>query len=154
MSIAVVGFSMVVGILRDRSLDDRMRLFTLRDVADMGLIGAVMSAFPLVVYGFATSAETTWRLSSAVLGAWQFASIANSIRKRGSVSIVARQFWFTASRAACLVVVSFALILVNVAAPSSLSGARYVAYMMILLTQAGFMFVFAAFDIGRAKIAS
>ncbi len=52
MSIAVVGFSMVVGILRPQSSDDETRLFTLRDVAEIGLISSVMNVFPLVVHTY------------------------------------------------------------------------------------------------------
>ncbi len=40
----------------------------------------------------------------------------------------------------------------NLTIPSSLSGARYVSCMLLGLTQAGFMFLLSAFDIGRTKV--
>lgn len=67
-NIAVVGFSMVAGILRTESLDDEIRLFTLRDVAELGLLIAVMCVFPLVVYAFDTLVASTWRFSSGAPG--------------------------------------------------------------------------------------
>ena len=152
MSIAVVGFSMVVGILKARSPYGEDRLFTLRDVAEIGLICTVMSAFPLVVHAYGTPTNSVWRISSAVQGVWAITSVTGSFLRRGpAILALLRQHWFLFGVVFGLAFVNLALVMMNVATPSSLSGARYVSCMLLGLTQAGFMFLLAAFDIGNAK---
>ncbi len=51
MSIAVVGFSMVVGILRPQSSNDKTRLFTLRDVSCV-LLGLTQAGFMFLLSAF------------------------------------------------------------------------------------------------------
>ena len=155
MSIAVVGFSMVVGILRARSPDDEDRLFTLRDVAEIGLICTVMSAFPLVIHAYGIPTNAVWRISSAVQGVWAIIGITASLVRRGpGTPALMRQHWFLFGVVFGLVFVNLALAVMNVATPSSFSGARYVSCMLLGLTQAGYMFLLAAFDIGSAKAAA
>jgi hypothetical protein len=155
MSIAVVGFSMVAGIFRPESSDNEIRLFTLRDVGEIGLICAVMSALPLVVHAYGLSTDSNWRLASSVQGFWSVVAITAALRRRGSSPLLTfRQHWFIASIVVSLVVANFALLLTNVLNPGPLSGARYVSCMLLALTQAGFMFLLAAFDMGSRKPAA
>lgn len=67
MGIAVVGFSLVAGILRPRTQTDERRLFTLRGVAGFGLIVATMSVFPLVAHSYSPPMDSSWRLSGAIV---------------------------------------------------------------------------------------
>ncbi len=154
MGIAVVGFSMVAGVLRSQSHDEQARLFTLRDVAEIGLIGAVMSAFPLVVHAYGVSVDSTWRLASGTHGAWSVVAIAASVPRRGPDPLsILRRHWFIMSLVSGLVLSNFVLIGMNLAAPSPASGARFVTCMLLGLTQAGVMFLLAAFDMGIRKSA-
>ena len=152
MSIAVVGFSMVVGILRPHSDSDERRLFTLRGVAGIGLLAAVMSAFPLVAHSYGLSTDSTWRLSSGIVAAWAIAAIATDFRRLGrGLPVIANQHRFTSGLVSALVSVNLCLLAVNIANPGPASGARYSTVMLLALAQAGFMFIWAAFDMGRGR---
>ncbi len=82
MSIAVVGFSMVAGVLRPEASDNQSRFFTLRDVGEIGLISAVMSAFPLVVHPYGLSPELNWQVASGLQGFWSVVGIVAALRRR------------------------------------------------------------------------
>ncbi len=65
---AFVGFSLVVGVLRARStgsMNEPRRVYSMRDVAEIGLHAVFMSFLPLVIHVFGASADTTWRVASA-----------------------------------------------------------------------------------------
>ena len=152
MSITVVGFSLVFGVLRPQSKDDEIRLFTLRDVAEIGLACSVMCVFPLVAHTYGSSDESVWRLASGLQVFWATVGIALAARRRGAVLVpTLQQSRLTVSLLLSLTLANYALALTNVTMPSSLSGARYVSCMLIVFAQAGFMFLWAAFDMGRRR---
>ena len=58
---AFVGFLLIVGVLRARSIgsmDKACRVYSMRDVADIGLHAVLMSFLPLVIHAFGASSET------------------------------------------------------------------------------------------------
>jgi len=148
MGIAIVGFAVVADIFRPRTPQDTSRLYTLRDVADIGLTCAVMSAFPLVVHGLGVPAESSWRLASAGVLGWAISGIALSSRRRGRGSIAnyVRSRWLAAAVVYSLIAISLSLALVNLVFPGPSSGARHVAWALAALTQSGAMFIIAIFD--------
>jgi len=155
MHIAVVGFSLVVGILRPQSQTEERRLFTLRGVAIIGLLGAVMSAFPMVAHSFGLSPESTWRLSSVVVFLWAVAAIGADFWRLGhGLTVIAKRYRLTTALVAILIAANLCLLVFNVATPGPASGARYSAVMLIALAQAGFMFLWAAFDAAREEPAA
>ena len=153
MGVAVVGFSLVVGILRPKSQDDEERLFTIRDVAEIGLICAVMSMVPAVVHSYGIRVELVWRMSSAIHLVWVAFVIPASARRRGFSALLPTvvQHWLIASLVLGMASLNGALAVTNLVSPSSYSGARYSTCMLLLLAQGGFMFLWAAFDLGRGK---
>ena len=155
MGIAVVGFSLVAGILRPNSPSDERRLFTLRGVAGIGLIVATMSVFPLVAHFYSLSADSLWRLASAIVFVWAIAGIAADYLRLGpGLSAVAKLRPFTSGLVSVLILINLCLLGMNVVSPDSDSGARYTTVMMLALAQAGFMFLATAFDAGRGEPAA
>lgn len=55
MAIGIVGFAMVADVLRSKSPQTETQFYTLRDVAEIGLMVAVLSVLPLVLQGFGLS---------------------------------------------------------------------------------------------------
>ena len=153
MGIAVVGFSLVAGILRPQSQNDERRLFTLRGVAGFGLIVATMSVFPLVAHSYSLPTDSTWRLSSGIVFVWAIAGIAADFVRLGyGLPAIAKRLPFTSGLVSVLILVNVCLLGMNIVSPDSDSGSRYATVMMLALAQAGFMFLAIAFD-GRGETA-
>jgi len=155
MSIAVVGFSMVAGAIGARSEGERLRLFTFRDVAEVGLICAVMSSVPLVIHAFGTSADSTWRVSSGIEFAWQAVSIGFTAGRRGPALLpFIKRHRVTLTLTTAVAIANFVLLAINVVSPGPYSGARYLACMLLLLLQAGTLFIWAAFGMENGEPAA
>ena len=154
MGIAVVGFSLVAGILRPQTQSDERRLFTLRGVAGFGLIVATMSVFPLVAHSYSLPTNSTWRLSSGIVFVWAFAGIAADFVRLGrGLPAIVKHLPFTSGLVFVLMLVSLCLLGMNVVSPGPDAGSRYTTVMMLTLAQAGFMFLAIAFDTGRSDTA-
>ena len=155
MGIAVVGFSLVAGILRPQTQGDERLLFTLRGVAGFGLIVATMSVFPLVAHSYSLSTASTWRLSSGIVFVWAFAGIAADFVRLGrGLPAIAKHLPFTSGLVSVLILVNFCLLGMNVVSPGADAGSRYTTVMMLALAQAGFMFLAIAFDTGGSDTAA
>jgi hypothetical protein len=152
MGIAIVGFAVVADIFRVQKPEDAPRLYTLRDVADIGLTCAVMSAFPLVLHGLGVSVESSWRAASAGVLVWAIFGIGLSSRRRGRGTIVryARKQWLGAGVVYALIAVCLSLAVSNLLFPGPSSGARHVAWALAALAQSGAMFIIAIFDLRSA----
>ena len=150
MGIAVVGFSLVGSLLRPQSQTDETRLVTLRGVAGLGLIVAIMSAFPLVAHSHGLSEELTWRISSGVFVVWAIAGIVADFARLGrQLPPLAKQYRFTSVLVSALILINLSLLTINVTNPGPGSGARYTTVVLLGLAQSGLMFLSAAFDAGR-----
>lgn len=144
---AFVGFSLVVSLFSPRSSSEAVRAVSLRDVAEISLVGVAGSLVPYVLFQFQVAADTLWRFSSLFLAVtWIVGFLFGSRRFRqaggGSPLEVAPGF----IRVTGLIAMGgSALLWWNVAVPSSFSSARYLLALLLLLTMAGCIFVFAAF---------
>jgi hypothetical protein len=146
---AFVGFSLVVGVLRARSTDspeESRSLYSMRDVAEIGLVSVFMSFSPLVIHAFGTSPETAWRVGSAsflVIGVFGAAA---SLRRRGG--------WLASFRAEPIQSIAIlplqlgaiGLMAVNALVGGPSSGARHTAAVLLALVVAGVLFVNVTFN--------
>ena len=146
---AFVGFSLVVGVLRARStdsMDEARRVYSMRDVAEIGLHAVFMSFLPLVIHAFGASPDTTWRVGSASFLAIGVLSAGASSRRRGG--------YLAGFRAEPILFVvllplqsgAIGLITFNILADGPNSGPRYVAAVLLALSCAGVLFVNATFN--------
>jgi hypothetical protein len=149
IGIAIVGFSVVADLLRSRSSTDVVRLYTLRDVAEIGLMCAVLSTFPSVLHGFGVPVDSTWRIAGGVALGWAIAGITGSVRRRGPGTVLptVKRHWLAATIVYLMIGISLVLSLTNLLSPGPLSGARHVAWALALLAQAGTMFIFSVFHL-------
>ena len=151
---AFVGFSLVVGVLRARStgsMDEARRVYSMRDVAEIGLHAVFMSFLPLVIHAFGASPDTTWRVGSASFLAIGVLRAGVSTRRRGGYlkSFRAEPIQFLVLLPLQLGVIG--LILVNILAGGPSSGPRYVAAVLLALSAAGVLFVNATFNSARDR---
>ncbi len=83
---AFVGFSLVVGVLRARSAGSAKEawgFYSMRDVAEIGLVSVFTSILPLVIHAFGANPEATWRIGSASFLAFGVLSASASLWRRG-----------------------------------------------------------------------
>lgn len=142
---AVVGFSLVAGILRERLSDAseaaNQAMFSMRDVAEIGL-GAVAASFlPLVLSEFGVAPPATWVVASAAIVLFGLVGIFFSRRRQGHAVPRGPAEWAVGG----VNFVSMALLLSNIFAPGPSSGARYSAVVLLLLVVASIIFVTTAF---------
>jgi hypothetical protein len=148
VSAAFVGFSLVVGILRDRSSDtteDDRSVSPMRDVAEIGLTAVGASFLPLVINDFGASPETTWRLASATVFVAGIVGAGFSIRRQRAAILRDSRY----ALIGILNLGSFGLLLSNVLVVGPTSGARYSAVVLLVLTVAGVLFVSTTFRRSR-----
>jgi hypothetical protein len=146
---AFVGFSMVVGVLRARSTGstkESRRLYSMRDVAEIGLVAVFMSFLPLVIYAFGASPDTTWRIGSASFLALGFLSAGASLWRRGGWLAGVRAEPIQTLLVLPLQLGAIGLMLANLLAGGPGSGARYVAAVLMALAVGGVLFVSATFN--------
>jgi hypothetical protein len=144
VSVAFVGFSMVVGVLRPEQPEAAGRVQSMRAVAETGLIAGGGAILALTLNAFDLSHSWVWRISGLVvslgwLGAFGYAM--GRFRVAGERLRSFRRFVFMAP----LVPVANALLLWNVVAPTGSAGARYVAALVVALAISAERFVSATF---------
>lgn len=142
-----VGFSLVVSLIRPQSATESVRVVSLRDVAEISLVGVAASLAPYVLFQFQVSLDGLWRIASLLLAMGWIAGFATGFRRlRGAGGVPPWRAAPAFARATALVGVSGNLLLWwNFFVPGPFSGARYLLSLSLLLTLAGFIFVFAAF---------
>ena len=146
---AFVGFSLVVSVLRARSngsSEETRRVYSMRDVAEIGLHAVLMSFLPLVVHAFGASPDTTWRVGSASFLAVAVLSAGASLRRRGGYLATFRAEPILSVVLLPLQLGTIGLMLVNILAGGPSSGPRYVAAVLLALATAGGLFVNATFN--------
>ncbi len=148
MGIGIVGFAVVADILRSRSTSDVVRLYNLRDVAEIGLMIAVLSVFPSMLHGLGLSAEASWRTTGGGVLVWTGIGVASSFRRRGPASLVgaARSNRLVSVIVYMLIGLNLALAFSNLVGAGPSSGARHVAWALSALGQAGTMFISSVFS--------
>ena len=147
---AFVGFSLVVAVLRARpagSVKEIRRFYSMRDVAEIGLLVVGGAFLPLIIHAFGTSPQTAWRLASATLFVAGGLSLASSLwRQRRIGRQVVREAPILAVMIAVLNLASFSLLLSNIFVGGATSGARYTATVFMALAIAGVTFVHTTFS--------
>ena len=146
---AFVGFSLVVGALRARSTDspeESRSLYSMRDVAEIGLLCVFMSFSPLVIHAFGTSPETAWRVGSASFLVIGVSAGAASFRRRGGFLSGFRTEPIQAIVTTPLFLGAFGLLSVNTLVGGPSSGARHTAAILLVLAVAGVRFVNVTFN--------
>ncbi len=149
MSAAFVGFSLVVGIISSRSpesLPESLRLLSVREVAEIGLLAVAASFLPLVVHGFGIGVEATWRVSSGSFIALGSLAFLPSLVRRRRVGWEGQRAQPLQGVVVTALNIGFIVLLAaNVVSPSAVSGARYVLATVLLLAIAGVLFIGATF---------
>ena len=151
---AFVGFSLVVSALRagsNGSLEETHRIYSMRDVAEIGLISVFTSLLPLVIHAFGASPDATWRIGSASFLALGILGASASLRRRGGWLVGLRSEPIQTAMILPLQLGAIGLMLVNLLAGGPGSGARYVAAVLLALAVGGVLFVNATFNSARDR---
>ncbi len=151
---AFVGFSLVVSALRARSndsLDETRRFYSMREVAEIGLVCVFASFLPLVIHAFGASPDAIWRIGSATFLALVVLSGSGSFWRRGGLLVTIRSEPIIAAIILPTLFVLYGLLLVNLFAGGPGSGARYVAALLLSLVVSGVIFVNATFNTARDR---
>ena len=151
---AFVGFSLVVSALRARSndsLDETRRFYSMRDVAEIGLVCVFASLLPLVIHAFGASPDAIWRIGSATLLALAVLSGSSSFWRRGGLLVTLRSEPILAAIIVPTLFGFYGLLLVNLFAGGPGSGARYVAAVLLSFALSGVIFVNASFNTARDR---
>ena len=144
VSAAFVGFSLVAGVLGGgASATDRHRYFSIRDVAEIGLVCLAGALLPSALHAVSLAPETVWRLSSVVLSlAWLIGAslgLRRFLRSEASEQIPAML-----RVGPILTLIGNGLLWWNVFVPAGASG-RYVFALLAYLAVAGISFIAAVF---------
>ena len=151
---AFVGFSLVVSVLRARSngsLEETRRCYSMRDVAEIGLVSVFTSLLPLVIHAFGASPDATWRIGSASFLALGSLAASASLWRRGGWLVLLRSEPFQTVLLLPLQMGALGLMLVNLLAGGPGSGGRYVAAVLLALAASGVLFVNATFNNARDR---
>jgi hypothetical protein len=149
---AFVGFSLVVSALRarsDGSLEETRRFYSMRDVAEIGLVSVFTSLLPLAIHAFGASPDATWRIGSASFLALGVLAASASLWRRGGWLVLLRSEPIQTVLLLPLQLGALGLMLVNLLTGGPGSGARYVAAVLLALAGAGLLFVNATFNSAR-----
>ena len=134
---------MVVGLLRADS-GSRVRFYSIRDVAETGLITVGAALLPALIHGFGPSADLTWRFASLAFSLTWLTSLFFGVRRfsrSGFLRDVPKFLWFGPSASP----IANLMLWWNVIHPDALAGARYAVALVVLLAFAGISFIAATF---------
>ncbi len=144
VSAAFVGFSLLVSVLRPA--EDVPRFLAMRDVAEISLIAVFGSLLPYVLFQFGVRDEPLWRASSGGLSLLWLMGLAFATRRlAASGSPMWREIRLKAI-ASLINLGGNALLWWSVLVGGALSGPRYVLALSLLLSMAGGLFIWAAFQ--------
>ncbi len=146
---AFVGFSLVVGMLRARSETSgkaTREFYSLRDVAELGLLVVGASFLPMAIHAFGLDPHTTWRLASAATILVGGLSFVLSFRRHQRFASELRAKRVFSLAILVLNLVGFSLLSANILAGGATSGARYVVAILLNLSIAGVVFVDTTFS--------
>jgi hypothetical protein len=144
VSAAFVGFSLLVSILKPA--EDAVRFFSMRDVATISLIAVAGSLIPYVLFQFGIRGDPLWRASSGGLSLGWLIGLAFSMRRFVALGSPP---WRTPALAAVGGLINLGAngsLWWSVFAGGSLSGPRYILALLLLLSIAGVLFIWAAFQ--------
>ena len=143
VSIGFVGFSTIVAALSIRD-SCSFKLYSIRDVAIVGLISLGAAVLPLVLKTFSLDQNLIWRVSSLVLStAWVLSAIWGIRTYRRNVDVSAIPGYLNVGPV--VGVIANPILWWNVAVPSPYAGPLYVAALILLLVFVSVSFVAASF---------
>jgi hypothetical protein len=148
VSIAFIGFSMVVGVLRPDETHGKVRIESMRAVAETALIAGGGALLALTLSALDLALEWVWRTASLMVAvAWvsAFAHAARRFRGAGTPLVVNS---LEAVAMSSVVAAAIGLLLWNVIAPTGPAGGRYAAALTLALVISAKRFVYANFGIG------
>lgn len=143
ISAAFVGFSLVGGILGSQT-SPRYRFLSVRDVAELGLLGLIGSLAPSALHGFGASLDVTWRAASAIFSALWLGTAYIGISRYLRAGITGETPRFLMVNP-ILAASGNLLLLWSVVFSGPGAGPRYVVALILLLAIAGFAFIAAVF---------
>jgi len=144
-----VGFSLVVGLFRPADPSGWIRFYSVRDVAQTGLIATGASFLPFAIQAYGWTSTATWRAASAALLVAWVAGAASGIRRRLRTQHVGEQLRgrrVPAVLGAGMATAGVILLGYNVAVPGPSSAARYVTAVLLILGVASITFMLATFE--------
>lgn len=143
VSIAFVGFSTIVAALRLRN-DAAFRIYSIRDVAIVGLIALSASVLPLLLSLFRLDGASVWRIASLVFSMLWIVSAIWGIRTyRQAVSPAdAPRFLIVGPLTG---IIGNPVLCYNVIVPTENAGALYVFSLFLMLIFVSVSFVAATF---------
>ncbi len=145
VSAAFVGFSLLVSVLRPA--EDVPRFLAMRDVAEISLIVVAGSLLPYVLFQFGVREEPLWRASSGGLSLLWLMGLAFATRRMAaSGSPRWREIPALSAIGALVNLGGNASLWWSVLVGGALSGPRYVLALSLLLSLAGGLFIWAAFQ--------
>jgi hypothetical protein len=147
VSVAFIGLSMVVGVLRPDETHGEVRIQSMRAVADTALIAGGGALLALTLGALDLALEMVWRFASLIVAvAWvsAFARAARRFRGAGTPLVVDS---LEAVAMSSVVATAIGLLLWNVTVPTGPAGGRYAAALTLALVISAKRFVYANFGI-------
>ena len=146
VSATFVGFSLAIGLLQANQPGAKLRKQAMHSVAELAMVSCAGALIVLVVQTFGLSAETTWRVGSGCAAlfwgatfSWalvRYAEAGHSVLKEKSMTFPA-----------AISVIGIGLFIINVAVPTKMIGAIYIAGLFLSLVTAGYLFLLSTFII-------
>ena len=146
VSATFVGFSLAIGLLQANQPGAKLRKQAMHSVAELAMVSCAGALIVLVVQTFGLSAETTWRVGSGCAAlfwgatfSWalvRYAEAGHSVLKEKSMIFPA-----------AISVIGIGLFIINVAVPTKMIGAIYIAGLFLSLATAGYLFLLSTFII-------
>jgi len=143
VSIAFVGFSTVVAALGARG-EGSFKLYSIRDVAIVGLIALGAAVLPLLLRSFGIHQDLIWRISSIVFSAgWLLSAYwgIRTYRRNVDVSAIPRYL----NVGPVVGVVANPMLWSNAVFPNPYSGSLYVGSLILLLVFVSVSFIASIF---------
>jgi hypothetical protein len=154
VSVAFIGFSMVVGVLRPEETHGKVRIQSMRAVAETALIAGGGALLALTLGALDLTPEIVWRVASLVVAvAWVSAFVYAVRRFRGAGAPLVVDS-VEAVVMSTVVAAAIGLLVWNVVAPTGPAGGRYAAALILALVISAKRFVYANFGIGGGRPAA
>jgi hypothetical protein len=141
-----VGFSMIAGVIRPDSDEEKRRFFRFRHVAASSLACVVVAFMPILIHAFGWSIEQSFLYASIFC---LFPAVISPILDWREVGVLSS---FKAEPLRTITTIAFniimvSLLLINAIAPGPFSAIRYVVFLTMLLMISGLIFIGATFTL-------
>lgn len=150
VGVTIASLSAVAGVIQSQRADSRtdpmtIRLF--RDVALLGMIGALLAVLPVLLERWPSQGAGPWRACSAVGAAIWIVLYVNFLRQ--ALPAVRRdRLWRAFLLGLAITLLGLGSLIYNTILPSIAAPQFYMVAIVCLLFLAGFDFLIAAFTLG------